>query len=245
MPNPILSRFLKGRSSNLYCAKVLSTSPASLIAYWPMSDLGGSACVEAKSKLNGAYAGVTLARSGIGDGLTCPSWPGTSSYLNLYSAGLNAVFNGAEGSAFIWCKVSAAGVWSDGTYRRILQITSDSANTYILISRNGGTTGRLYMEYKSVSSQLAMIDTSSPLGWFTLGLSWSKSNDRVRPYVNGVQYGSDMTVMGTWSGALVATTCTSGAKDTTGANGWSGNLAHLALWNTELPAATFAALSVL
>jgi hypothetical protein len=47
---------------------------------------------------NGAYTGVTLGATGIGDGRTSATFDGATSYNNIYSAALNTAWNGAEWS---------------------------------------------------------------------------------------------------------------------------------------------------
>ena len=100
-----------------------------LLAYWMMAEDSGPTGIDSSGNgRDGTYSNVTLGQSGIGDGKTAASFNGTSSNLDVYSAGLSSVFPGDEGSFIIWSKMSSA-VWADST-RRVFWHFIDSTSTY-------------------------------------------------------------------------------------------------------------------
>lgn len=227
-----------------YTQKVQALSP---IAYWPLAEASGTVIVdESGNGRNGAYKAAgepLLGQSGIGDGRTAPLFDGTNDYGNLFSASFQGAFNSAEGTLACWCKVSAAGVWTDATERRWVNLRADASN-------------RLYLNKTAINNQVGCtyiaggtskgvnFTTSAPLGFFHLALTWSKSADQLKFYVNGAQQGATQTALGTWAGSLAAGNTAAGAGDLVGSNVTSGSLAHVAIWNSALSAAQIATLAV-
>src|SRR3990170_6915704 len=110
-----------------------------LIGYWPLDEAAGASTVTDYSgqSNNGTPSNVTFGQAGIGDGRTSALFvPASSSYVNVYSAGLNTDFNGAEGTLAIWAKVSAAGVWTDAAFKRFVFLRADDNNYVNLEKRN-------------------------------------------------------------------------------------------------------------
>ncbi len=111
-----------------YAHKVLATDQPHLLAYWPLSEVAGSVAYDFSGNArHGAYTGVTLGKTGIGDGDTCPFFDGANDFVNIYSVSLRDAFNGAEGTAMIWAKVFNVGVWTDGAYRNTLHLHTDGS----------------------------------------------------------------------------------------------------------------------
>lgn len=226
-------------------------SPADLpglIGYWKMDEPSGSVSIDSSPEgNNGAYTGVTLGQPGVGQGYavgTCPLFDGVGDFNNIYSAGLAADFDGAEGTLALWAKVSAAGVWTDGVARHLAIFAVDGSNR-LRIQRTA-TDNTLLWEY--LAGGTAEQRTSAVLGgvtdFFHIGLTWSKSGDVVRAYASGAQVGADMTGLGTWAGVPAAGGAVLGAFNLTPNFPWSGFLAHAALYNRALTAAEMAQLAV-
>lgn len=192
---------------------------------------------------NGLYRNVTLGQPGIGDGLTAASYDGTTSFDNIYSAALNADFNNQEGTVAAWAKMSAAGVWTDGTQRSVVRLGADN-NNFVIIDRST-TNNELRFRYTAGGTAIAVATTAfgGSLAWLSLACTWSKSGDAFKAYVNGLQVGTTQTGLGVWAGALGATVNNLGAGTTGPATPWSGLLAHAMLWNTPLTAAQALALA--
>ena len=231
-------------SDMAYTNKVIALSP---IAYWPMAETSGLTMLDASGNgRNGAYKGAgepLLGQTGIGDGRTAPLFDGTNDFANAFSASLQGAFNGAAGTIAQWVKVSAAGVWSDGTTRRSLQFQVDALN---LVRFGRGTVNNQFtVAYTAAGvTKSITVTTAAPTGWVHFAITWSAAADEVKVYMNGVQQGATQTILGIWLGSLAATLTTIGANGTGGTNPWSGYVAHAAVWDSALSAAQIATLAV-
>ena len=220
-----------------YTAKIQALGP---IGYWPLAEASGSVALdESGNGRNGAYTGVTLGAAGIGDGRTAATFDGATSFCNVYSASLAAAFNGQEGSFTAWCKVSAAGVWTDGVARRVVLFLVDASNR-VGLNKAVANNEVDWLYVAGGTSKTAGITPFSPTGYFHLGLTWSKAADQVIFYVNGAQQGPTVTGLGTFAGALSNTQTVIGSLSTTAAQVWSGQIAHVAVWARPLSAAEMA-----
>lgn len=225
-----------------YSEKVLSYSP---ITYWPMWEADGSVSHDISGnspagEQDGAYTGVQLGRPGIGDGRTCPLFDGINDYNNVFSAAIVAALNGDEGTLQMWW-LHAAAAHNDSSLRRLFFAQVD-ANNFIIFSKTG-TNSNMQFDYKAGgTSELHSLSIASHRTVFSVGhMTWSKANDRVTYYDNGVQIGQD-TGLGVWSGDIIRATI--GATNTIPGNPYLGKLAHMALWDRELEALEVADLAV-
>ena len=118
-----------------YSAKVLGIQPSNLIAYWRLNESSGAVAdnYEGTAARDGAYVGVTLGQTGIGDGLTCPLFDGANDYVDIYSASLGAVFDKDAGTFAGWYKVANAGVLTDGSWHYAAQLWADNSNYVALL----------------------------------------------------------------------------------------------------------------
>lgn len=225
-----------------YPRRVLSVATDALIGYWPLSEPSGAAAInQSNNRFHGVYTGVELNYPGIGDGLACPLWDGVNDYCNIYSAAFASAFNNQEGTAHIWLKVASGGTWTDSTLRRAMILQADSNNRVRLEKTTSN--GRVDVVYSAggTSKSVAITGLSS-LDWHQVVITWSKSADQVKAYLNGVQTGATQTALGTWAGALGSTTTVIGAGSTAPVNAWSGYLAHAAVWTRALTAGEIAEL---
>ena len=222
--------------SNVYAGKVLATAPDNLIAYWPIWELSGTTIdnLEGTAARDGTYDTVALGRPGIGDGHTSACFDGASSFGNIYSTSLNTAFNGSEGTALIWLKVSGVGVWTDGEPRRGLLLEVDGNNKVQLYNF---TNSGIAWEYKAGGTSETITKTSvSDVDWMQWAITWTDSGSAVKAYFNGTQEGSTQTSLGTFVGDLATTTTVAGARSTVPVNVWDGLIAHVAVWDTPLTA---------
>lgn len=231
-----------------YSRKVKALDYQHLIGYWPLSEqVGVTAYDEGGSGLHGTYRntagvlnGVTLENAGIGDGRTAAGFDGTNGYCNIYSAALNAAFNNAEGTVAGWMQVSGSGVWTDGANRTPIVLRADANNVVQLLKSSASNTFQFFYVAGGTSKSVSKA-SFSPTAWQHVALTWSKSGDALKAYVNGVQEGATQTGLGTWSGALASTACNIGCRiNTTPDQPWSGNGGGWALWSTPLSAAQIA-----
>lgn len=226
-----------------YTKRVRALAYQDLIGYWPMGEANGLFANDASGfgRAAAAYTGVDLGLGGIGDGRTAPLFDGVNDYCNIYSAGLASAFNGLEGSFGGWFQVSGAGVWTDSTSRDAGVVLVNGSN-YVQIARptNNGVISCIYTAGGTVKS--VSISGLSTTGWIHLFVTWSKSGDAFKAYLNGAQSGATQTGLGTFAGALSSTRTVLGATSTTPTAVTSGYLAHWGLWTRALSAAEVAAL---
>ena len=240
MPTRQQQRLLLG-TRRAYTKKVQALSP---IAYWPLAESSGSVATdESGNARDGAYTSVALGAAGIGDGRSAATFTPTTSLLNVYSASFAAAFSGAEGSAAMWLQMSAAGIWTDATFHEALKFRVD-ANNSVTVEKTS-TNNQIRTTYIAGATGKSINDASlaGSVAWFHVAMTWSKSNDRMRMYINGVQSGANQTGLGTFAGSPASTTTCIGANDTTPTFVWSGNIAHVAIWSRELSAAEVAAVA--
>lgn len=239
---PTLQRRRLFAGDNLrYTRKVLSFAP---IAYWPLAESGGSVAFDASANArNGAYSNVTLGLPGIGDGRTGGDFNGSDSRLNAYSAGLAGEFNGQEGSAFGWFRASSSGIWTDGVSRRLIYFQADG-NNRVYFERVTPNNAVQVNYVAGGTFKIAGATNFSPTTWFCFAATWSKTADQLVVYINGAQVGATQTSLGTFAGSLGASVTNIGCTSA-GTAVWSGNIAHVAVFNYPLSAAQIATLAAL
>lgn len=227
-----------------YLSKILAVEPASLIGVWLQNEASGSVSFDHSGKgNNGLYTGVTLGQPGVpGMGMTSPFFDGANDFNNIYSAGLNADFDGAEGAVLAWAKVSGAGVWEDSTNRKIVHLGVDATTNRITIFRPTGN-NTITFTYEAGNVVETQNATLSSLGFVCYAMTWSKSGDAVKYYLGGATVGATDTSLGVWAGNLGNTVNTIGVGNTTPGAVWSGNIGPAVLYNKALTAAQIAYLS--
>ncbi len=223
-------------SKTSYYRKVLACG--GLIGYWPLWEVSGATIGECSGRgHSGTATGFDLLYPGIGDGRSCPYLDGVNDLGNVYSAGLASDFNGAEGSLMAWFKVGGAGVWTDGIQRQIVRFAVDANNRVTILKSSSNNT----LSYQYIAGGVAsapLVSSFSSLAWNCTLLTWSKSADQVKAYLNGVQVDTTKTGLGVFFGTLVSSGASIGSSSgTVPGNVWSGTLAHVALWATVLTAA--------
>lgn len=225
---------LGAQNSSRYIAKVKNLGP---IGYWPMVENSGTISLdESGSRRDGVYTAVTLGQTGIGDGRTAASFNGTTSFNDIYTAGLAGAFNGNEGTLHMWIKASAVGIWTDAVARSLayLQVNTNNRVSFDRLTSNNNVRVR---HVGGATSKTVTIAAGPSTGWISLGMTWSDTADQMIAYLNGVQSGATQTALGTFVGSLVSTTTILGTENTTPVTLWSGFLAHAAVWATPLSAA--------
>jgi hypothetical protein len=232
---PIFDGVQTGIAAESYTTKVLSYSP---IAYWILGEESGTnAACQVNSAQDGTYTGVNLGSCLSPDGINfAPYFDGANDYVNVYSATLNAVFDGQSGSLAIWCKMADASVWTDGSFRRSCVLRADDNNRVILKKQDvANQIGYNYIAGGVNTNNAANI--GSPVSWHHTVLTWDQSADEVIWYVNGIQQGAIVGGLGVFVGNLAATTTVIGADSTVPALVWHGWLSHCAIWDRPLTAA--------
>ncbi len=221
------------RPPKTYIQKMRTLFSLSLIAYWPLDDVSGVIAREVISGLNGTYRntagtlnGVTLGQAGIGgtrDG-TSVAFDGSNGYCNIYSAGLAAVFNGAEGSMMLWAK--AGNIFGDGLSRMPMRVRAD-VNNMVYIEKQANN---IYSAIYRGSGTFASFDMANTSAWKHIAITWSTTANKIHAYQNGVEIGVGQAYT-TWVGSLASTVCLIGAGATTPSSLWLGNVAHAMVLN--------------
>ncbi len=193
-----------------YDAKALALGP---IAYWPQNDFDLSACVDlavGDGSLDGAYVGSPiLAQKGIGDRSLSVLYNGSgldNQNVNIYSAALNAVFNGQLFTIGTWFKPLNAGWWTDGLQHTLMRIYSGGSNRMYL---QGGSANNAMRVFYRADDNFEIVDTGgqSETGWVHWMYSVSLVADELKVFKNGRQIGATVNGIGTWSGSLNASNC--------------------------------------
>ncbi len=225
-----------------YHQRVLATDP---IAYWPLDeDQGTVAHCWVNPAQNGAYTGVTLGQSGIGDGRTAPFFDGANDYVDIWSAAFAAAFNGNEGTLAQWVRVFNVGVWTDAVVREAVRIWADGNNLVTGATRDPANNNRL-VTYRRAGggwenqSSLGM----TTIDWFHTAITWDTVADEVIYYRNGAWLETDGGLIA-WAGAPAANSTVIGARVIPIGSPWHGYLAHTAVWDTPLTPTQIADLAV-
>lgn len=230
---------LGGRRRPRYGEKVLAIERANLLAYWPLTETSGTTINDASgSGRNGTATGFSWADA-AGPGVSMGSAPlldGTNDYGNIHTASLAAAINGAEGGLFVWVKLANP---ADASNRVFANLFVDASNRIVLDQSAANTMRGRYIAGGTITT---VTTTVSNTAWFLLGLTWSKSAEQVKLYLNGAQTGATQTALGTWVGTPFIAVL--GASTTTPTLVHNGHLAHAVLWSKVLTPAQIAALAV-
>ena len=234
--------------SKSYMKKILTPNadvgydPSSLILYHPMNEAAGGVAIDHSPEGNdGAYTGVTLGQPGIGDGLTCPFFDRVNDYNNIYSVGLNADFDGDEGSLLTWVRFNALGDWTDGNQQYFVNI--NGTGEQIFLAKVLNNTLRWYRRAGGVTDLLS-VGGFADVDWMHLAITWSVLADELVSYKDGAPAGAIQNTIGAWATALIVTANVIGAQNITPTNPHIGLEAHTALYTAPLPPAAIAYLSV-
>jgi hypothetical protein len=225
-----------------YAGRLLATRPTNLLTYLPFNEASGETAFDASGHgCNAVYTGVDLGAAGIGDGGGAPYFDGVNDVCNPYSAALSAAFNGAEGTAMLWAKVSGA-AWTDGSNHYVLNLRSSSGNRFYVLKPT--TNNQVQINYSSGSVAKGItVGSLSYTDWFHVAGTWSYAANQFIPYINGVALEAAETGLGAWTGALSATLTAIGAQGSDHALSFLGWLAHCAIWTVALSAAEIAPLA--
>lgn len=217
--------------------KIKTVFGSSLIVLGTHNEPSGTVALDLSGNgRNGTYTGVTLGQTGI-DGKKAGLYAATKG-LNIYGASLAAAFNPLEGALFIVSKadLTAAGTQCLGTLfvnaSNTIQLWKTAANVITAYYVAGGTSKTVAY---NVGTDALKADPLTGAGWISYLLTWSKSGDRLKLYMNGVRVGNDASSLGTWAGALSATqTCIGTYRTDTFTFSWTGIIQYWALGNAAL-----------
>lgn len=216
-----------------YAGKVLGYGP---IAYWPLWDAVGAAQAEDISG-NGFHGtpnvNVTFGQDGIGDGRTSALFS-ANSYINVFSAGYNAVFNGNEGAVSLWFRVLNIGVWTDGFQRTAFDHRTDAVNQTNVEIDKRFVANQTYIEHRANNVARGAGIASNEITWLHWAIVWSNTGNYVRGYKNGALVYNPGSIGGLWAGNLLNTHTVIGALTTGLSQPFNGWIAHVATFDDPL-----------
>ena len=160
----------------IYADKVLSYAP---IAYWKLDEASGSVAADSSGNgFDGTAYGVTWGESGIGDGETAALFDGINDYVNVFSAGLAAVFSFSAGTWSLWVKKTS---W-DAAVRVFLAAAASTPNrVYMSSNIYDETVGAYVGQGTAVSSKTSGGSTA----WVHVALTWDASAGALVLFVDG------------------------------------------------------------
>ena len=205
----------------------------SLIGYWPLWEQSGLiAYDQSGNSRNGTYAGgVVLANVTTPANKPGATFDGVNEYVDITGAPLIAALNPDEGTFSAW--VTEFSDFGADTWRYVFDTRAD-ANNYIKLLRSNNA-GEVYIAIDGSSTAktgyIYGLDTD---GWAHLVITWSKSNNRARIYLNEVQFDADVVDWGVFAGAIMGIHI---GAIVTPLSYWKGNICDAFLLNREATAA--------
>src|SRR6266568_1552477 len=152
-----------------------------LLAAWLFCEGGGATTVHDASKFNntGTFVGPPTWTTGThGKAL---NFDGTSQYINV--SPLQAFLNTSEGTISLWFNQNSSTV-----IRELVDFRVDG-NNEIEITQGNGQFGITFRCNYSAGGTAKTVSTSGLTNniWYHVVMTWSKSADQVKLYLNGAQ----------------------------------------------------------
>jgi hypothetical protein len=133
-----------------------------------------------------------------------------------------------------WARCASAGQWADGAFRYLGIVNVDNNNTIRIWQGNVANTLRFYSAFGGAVADVDLAAINYGVAWFTFALTWSRTANEYKAYLQGIQAGVTKPIGAAWAGVL--DTALLGAFDVGATNPWLGYLAHVAFWNVPLSA---------
>lgn len=153
----------------------------------------------------------------------------------LYSANLASAFAYTEASLFLFAKVQNASVWTNGIGGLLCQLRADGANFVNFAKQT--VNNRFQYSINMGGIMKTSFITFSSTSFFMPCITWSKTNDRIRLYMNGALQGAPITGIGTFASPLTSNNTVALAGDLAAtASRFLGYECYLGIFNRELTA---------
>lgn len=229
-----------------YANKILNLLGSGVVGLWPLNEVTGTVAQEITAGRNITYNGPTL-QGAAGPAMlmgNAPSFSGSSQSVDFPAGALTAlnaagVFKPDEGGLSAWAKMLDAGHWASATQFVIAQFSADGNNKFTLLKDAANRVSANFVVGGNFTTPNSALST---LAWFQIGMTWSKSLNKMRFYVNGAQIGADSAYTGTWAGSLAAAETHIGSGN--GSAYWPGWIDQVVLCNRLITASEMAALAV-
>jgi hypothetical protein len=221
------------KSDLTYAERLIATGP---IGFWRLNETSGTNAADSSGNgYDGTHTGDTINNDTGPDGQPCPTFDGINDIVDLNApGGVSAAFDGTTGTALIWLKVSAAGVWTDGAFRDAFSIRVNGNNQIWMRKNDTNNTLEWYYEAANTKETVTKGSVTST-GWICMAITWDSGADEVKAYYNGTQEGATQTGLGVWVGVPGLIYISSLAD---AAVYWDGSLALAAIWDSVLSDAT-------
>ena len=185
---------------------------------------------------------------GLGHGVHTDTVSLAEIFFNNYSIELNgstqymtmndtaSLIDVANGTFSVWGNLSSV------TINTVpFKFSVDSNNQVSVMYKNSDQ--QWWFTYKAggTNKQTKVNTTAEGDGnWYHLAMTWDTTADEVKCYVNGVEVGSTLTSLGTWSGTIGKVYA--GANTLAANSYWKGNIDEISVFNQTLTDAGISAL---
>jgi len=217
-----------------YYRDVKALFGSSLVGYWTLGESSGTVAEDKSGNgYNGAYSNILQGEPSIGgQTLSSKFVPASSPVINLYSAGLAGAVNVNEFTIQFIMKAIDASWWAAATTSRQLTLAADASNR-IICGIGGGVANTVVINWTAGGAVSQVTIGTSTLSPFVVTITGSKSNNRLRVYMNKAKQGADVAMGGTWAGALASNTTVIGAATSSGNFTHSGWMSNFFILNKE------------
>jgi hypothetical protein len=150
------------------------------------------------------------ANTGVNNGMTTDvaayfgnGFQATAATHNIDIIAISGEFDGSEGSVSLWVKAATAASLTSGSARMFLADVNASNRVRIEISA-----GSLTFEYVAGGTTITVFGAhpSADTEFHNYKITWSATDDEVKAFVDGVQFGSTQNGLGVWAGVLASAT---------------------------------------
>jgi hypothetical protein len=218
-----------------YVEKMIEMFGSSLIGFWPLTEQSGLVAENMVKSYagNGVYSNCLVGNIlGPRDGKFAPTFiPASLSFVNLYSAGLSALFTaGIQFCSSIWMRISSA-VWADGVVRFGSYLYLNGNNYATIAKRN--TVNRIRSEYRAGGAVALSIDWDgiTTTNWINISTNFGLN---AQQFLNGTP-GVPQVTAGLWAGGLGAnTTCLGTSSVAAPVNVFDGQEAYYMIINRPI-----------
>jgi hypothetical protein len=172
---------------------------ADTIGLWHLDETSGAPADASQYGNNGVNNGMTYEGTGrFGTGFTAD---GVTDNIDVIA--ISGEWNGGEGSVSLWFKATNASALSNGT--SVLFDARVDANNLVRI---GIDSGQLTFEYIAggTAKTIQGAHPSADTDYHNYKITWSVTADEVKAFVDGVQFGTTQSSLGTWAGTIATAT---------------------------------------
>jgi hypothetical protein len=219
------------------------------VAYWPMQDKELSNVIAYNDSgvaptLDGTNdSGVAVAQTATG-GLGLAFGYDTTTYTDVYSAALNSAFPHATGAIALYLQSND---WTPAAAVRAFNVFIDVDNSLNIFSTGTNTIRAAVETQASGTSSMVASITPDTAKFYSVVLEWQPDgggNTDWELFVDAVSKATTSTV-GELTGNLAATTTCIGAFNTSGLNGWDGDIDHVVVFDRLLTSGERSSLAAL